>query len=735
MKMIFKYPKTFLILISAMVFFPILGGYPLLCQWEPHYGRVAMEMMAISSWDWFLDPVYLGKHNFWSKPIFCFWMVFPFMKVLGPTELALRLPFAINGVLFVLLIYHIARRLFNDVPKAFTAGFIAIFTPFTYLISRQFMWDITFVTFLTGSIGFLYLGQRDSDKRTLRLAYLFMGLGMLTKGLLAVFFPAAIIALWMMVITDYSGGFRKTMKDYGAFIKSLRPCEGTGIFIAVSGWWYLYMYIKHGMPFYNEFFGEHHFGRLEGTIDKPDGPFEFYVWQLSIGAFPWIGFLVPALYFTAKKLNEKKSEAYVILSFFFMFMFFTLTATKFPHYIFPVIPFMSMILAVGAFELFSDPKLPKYYPVTAVIAALIVGIIGKDLATGLNYADILYIITTHKVQTWFGRVFDMRFPLEIFTPVMVVFILVPMVALSKKWLYKLSVAGFILTAVAWAGYLNFYWVPRMLDVFTPKKLVEKYFELKKDGDVIVDYDNWKNRSMYFYLGLNETLHRVDRIDQVQKIVKDHPENKVFITTKVNKVSELRAALLNDPGVTMTKIMDDAVDTYMEIEMYSVSVKDKDSPEANKWRENIIDEAEIPSNIERVNGTLGDGTIEIIGYKLNSNRFDPGADMRIIIYYRVLKPIEKSWKVFFHFDVYSGALPHSWKFDDYPLQGFYPTNKWEVGQIIRDEFNTVVPKAHPGGGVKIYTGFYINNERMNIDKESFNDGQKRFILGTFNVNIK
>jgi hypothetical protein len=275
----------------------------------------------------------------------------------------------------------------------------------------------------------------------------------------------------------------------------------------------------------------------------------------------------------------------------------------------------------------------------------------------------------------------------------------------------------------------------MLDVFTPKKLVEKYFELKQDGDIIVDYDNWKNRSMYFYLGLNENLNRVDRIEQIQKLVKSHPENRVYITTKVNKVSELRSALLNDPGVSMIKIMDDAVDTYMEIELYSVAMKDKDSPEANKWRENIIDESKVPANIEKINTTIGEGTLEIMGYKLNSNRFDPGADLNITVFYKVLKPMDKNWKVFFHFDVYSGALPHSWKMDDYPLQGYYPTNKWEVGQIIRDEYKTVVPKAHPGGGVKIYTGFYINNDRMNIDKESFNDGQKRFILGTFNVNIK
>ena len=734
-EIIFKYPKTFLALISALVFMPLIGSYPVLGQWEPHYGRVAMEMMASGSWDWFLDPVYLGKHNFWSKPIFCFWMVIPFMKILGPTELALRLPFAINGILFVLLVYYITEKLFKDRARSLAAGFITIFMPYTYLISRQFMWDIAFVTFLTGSIGFLFIGQRDGNKKLLRLSYLFMGLGMLTKGLLSVFFPVAIILIWMFVTLDYSKNTNEIFSDAWKFVRSLRPFEGAGIFLAVSGWWYIYMGIRHGMPFFKEFFGEHHFGRLEGTINKPDGPFEFYIWQLSIGTFPWIGFLIPGLYFSALKMKEKKEEGYVIISFFFMFLFFTLAATKFPHYIFPVVPFMSIIVSVLFVELFRNEKMGKLYPVIAVVAALIVGIVGKDLGTGMNYADLIYIITTHKVQTWFGRVFDMLPYLAVFVPVMVVFVLVPLIAPLKKVLMKISVAGFVLTTVAWSGYINFYWIPRMLDVFTPKLLVEKYFELKKDGDIIVDYDNWKNRSMYFYLGLDEHLNRVDKVEQIQKLIEKHPENTVYITTKDKKVSELRSALLSKPGVPIKKIMDDAVDTYMEIEMYSASMKDRDSVAMEKWKENIVPEEELPKNLKKINSTIGQGSIEIVGYTINKDRFDPNEEMILTVYYKILKKIEKSWKVFFHFDVYSGALPHSWKLDDFPQKGFYPTNKWEEGVILKDEFVTTIPKSHPGGGIKIYTGFYINKERMEIDNESFNDGQKRFILGTFNVNIK
>jgi len=201
-----KHPYIVLTVLSSLLFFPLLGSYPLLGQWETHYGRVAIEMLANKNgiWDWFLDPIYLGQYNFWSKPILCFWMVLPFYAVLGPTEWATRLPFAINGVLGILLVYWTVKRFFHgDHARAFVSSLILMLTPFYYLITKQFMWDITTVTLLYGGIMLLYLGMRDDDKKLIRIAYVLFGLAMLAKGLLAIVIPGGIFFLWMLASTDY----------------------------------------------------------------------------------------------------------------------------------------------------------------------------------------------------------------------------------------------------------------------------------------------------------------------------------------------------------------------------------------------------------------------------------------------------------------------------------------------------------------------------------------------------
>lgn len=739
-KIIDKYPKTFLVILSALVFFPLLGSYPLLGQWETHYGRVAMEMVANKNgiFGWFLDPIYLGNYDFWSKPIFCFWMVIPFYMILGPTEWATRLPFAINGIIGIVLVYYIFNRFYNNKARAIVTSVILIFTPYYYLITKQFMWDITMVVFFFVCVMFIYIGMRDNDKKLLRWAYAAAGIVMLTKGLLAIVLPAGIFFIWMLVSTDYSkvegkGCVKSIFLQYWDFIKRSRLFEGLLIFLAVSAWWYIYMYAKHGTPFLKEFFIENHFGRMEGLIDKPDGPFEYYVWQMALGAFPWAVFFIPALYFMGLNKSQRKEESFIAVCFFFIFLFFTLSATKFPHYIFPAMPFFAAIVALPFLEFYNGRR-TTLYPLTAVFAAATLGVIAKDMGTGMNYREILYIITTHRIQDWFGRVYDMLPYLRIFVPPMVFFILLPLIFIKSRKVMKISLAGFFIFAIGFAGYMNFYFVPKVLWVFSPKQLAEKFKEIKQPGDIIVDYDNWKNRCMYFYLGLENNFERLGTAQAVKEMIEQHPDNAVFITTKTNKVPELRSAIMNQLGIPLVKIMDDRTDTYMEIEMLRASMKDKGQASDESWKKNLLTEETLPKNLNKVNGTFDGGKIEVIGYEINKTVFDPKEEIRLTMYYRVLKEIPKSYRIFFHFDVYNGALPYSFKHDEYPLDGFYPTNKWKPGDIIRNEFTDTVPGDHPGGGIKIYTGFFEGNDRLKIDNEKFNDGQDRFILGTFDVRI-
>src|SRR5690606_22741224 len=87
-----------------------------------------------------------------------------------------------------------------------------------------------------------------------------------------------------------------------------------------------------------------------GTIDKPGGTFDYYVRQLSFATFPWSAFLLGAVWQLASRASPLRSIAdrrnlFIILTALLPYLFFTLSGTKFAHYIFPVVPFVCVMLA------------------------------------------------------------------------------------------------------------------------------------------------------------------------------------------------------------------------------------------------------------------------------------------------------------------------------------------------------------------------------------------------------
>jgi hypothetical protein len=45
-------------------------------------------------------------------------------------------------------------------------------------------------------------------------------------------------------------------------------------------------------------------------------------------------------------------------------------------------------------------------------------------------------------------------------------------------------------------------------------------------------------------------------------------------------------------------------------------------------------------------------------------------------------------------------------DNPPVNGFYPTTKWEVGEIVRDQYDLVIPTNAPLGEYRLQVGMYL-----------------------------
>src|ERR687893_3078963 len=93
-------------LAAAAFYFYGLGKLPLVGPDEPRYAQVAREMYLR---DDYVTPT-LGGHSWFEKPALLYWMMMAGYRLFGVSEWAARLGPALSGLLTVLLIYWVGRR-------------------------------------------------------------------------------------------------------------------------------------------------------------------------------------------------------------------------------------------------------------------------------------------------------------------------------------------------------------------------------------------------------------------------------------------------------------------------------------------------------------------------------------------------------------------------------------------------------------------------------------------------
>ena len=162
------------------LYFAAMGSYPLVDPDEPVYGQIAKEMAAGAGW---LTPHFDGQPWFDKPPLF-YWLSGLSARVLGPTELACRLPSAVLAVAVLLLVYFLVNHDFSRRAALFAALAMATCLQ-TIILARAAVTDMTLLFCLLGAL-YAYRRWFDADGPS-RFAWMaacgaMTGLGMLAKG-------------------------------------------------------------------------------------------------------------------------------------------------------------------------------------------------------------------------------------------------------------------------------------------------------------------------------------------------------------------------------------------------------------------------------------------------------------------------------------------------------------------------------------------------------------------------
>src|SRR5882762_1461897 len=255
------------------------AGFPgLLDDADASHAMVSWEMLQRH------DPVilYMNGIRYLMKAPLHYWAVALSYGVFGKNEFATRLPVALAMIGLAVLVNCFARRFFG-VRAGLYSGLVVCTGAGFFLFTRIMIPEAIYALEFT-AIFYLFLRGWTGTLEP-RLAYwgaaALTALAMLTRGLIGVIFPVAIIGLFIVLTQGWNRW------------RELRLFSSALIFLAIAAPWHILATLRASTFFWSYFINEH-FRRAVGVRFPPD--YEAVPLWLWLGAhliwfFPWSVFL------------------------------------------------------------------------------------------------------------------------------------------------------------------------------------------------------------------------------------------------------------------------------------------------------------------------------------------------------------------------------------------------------------------------------------------------------------
>lgn len=325
--------------LAAALYLADLGQMPLTDRDE---GEYAASVGAMFRGGDFMVPTLNGEH-YLEKPILTFWLIAGAQALLGPGELAARLPSACAALVLLLWLGYLALTVSRG--PAFTALALAAaaFTPLMALVGRASLTDMPLTLFTTLSLGAFFLAnerQAPADRPWWWLAWAGLGLGFLTKGpvALAVVLPSALAYALVQ----------------GRFLVCLRRAQwlwGLLIFLLINLPWYGLAFWRLGDEFWRAFFLSQNLRRFSEVLLGHGGGYFYYLPVLLLGFWPFGAAGLPALGAALARNPKAARQAdplarlrlLAAITVLVVLVVFTLAATKQINYILPAWPWLGLL--------------------------------------------------------------------------------------------------------------------------------------------------------------------------------------------------------------------------------------------------------------------------------------------------------------------------------------------------------------------------------------------------------
>ena len=509
----------------AIVYFLFLGTYPLLTPDESRYAEIAREMIETKQ---YIVP-HLNYVLYFEKPALFYWIIASALKCFGLHEWSVRFWTVIFAISGCGLTYFAASRWYNRTTAFYATALLA--TSFLYFIMGHMVaLDLPVSIFLTATLVFFYIGVQHPTLSTQKyyfwLSAIMAACAVLTKGLIGIVFPIAIIGTWVLLLNQW-----RSLKHWPIISSIL-------LFLILALPWHIIMQLRHP-AFFNFYIIGEHFLRYSTLEAAHEEPFYFYLGILLVGFLPWSTFLPQAIkahWPTWKNRATYQTEIFLFAWIFIIFTFFSFSGSKLIPYILPIFPPLS-ILTGHYFALQSSRKIKGIT-------------IGFCVLPFISFAFATYLILLPHYYDLMNPIVGMKFLYLL----AIIFTLVTMISLVIYWRLTIKAAFISLNVGSLIFLLVLLLAIPSIDHDSIQSLAVALKPLLTPQDEVINYKRY-NQDLPFYLQRRVTLvdwfvnelefgyHHQDHvtwmIDSTAFWEKFQGTKRIFIVTRVTDLANMR----------------------------------------------------------------------------------------------------------------------------------------------------------------------------------------------------
>ncbi|MGI6478289.1 MAG: ArnT family glycosyltransferase [Salinivirgaceae bacterium] len=514
--------KNYIIIsVLGIIIFSLFLGQVNLFDWdEINFAESAREMLVTGD---FLT-VQINFEPFWEKPPLFIWMQALSMWIFGVNEFAARFPNAICGVVTLLVLYRMGKEMKNKTfGIIWVLSYACSFLPFFYFKSGIIdPWFNLFI-FLGIYHATKYADKDYTGRRTRQaiLSGLFIGLGTLTKGPVAILIFALVGAI-LLIIRKFEIKFK--IKDILLFI---------GVLAFTGGFWFILQILTGNYHVMADFI-EYQI-RLFKTQDAGHGGFLLYHFVVVfLGVFPASIFALLGLR-KPKSITdyEKHIRQVMIILLFTVLILFTIVKTKILHYsslaYFPV----TYLATWSIYEIVNKKHRVKWWTnVLIILVALIFAIpmflisvfdnIKPWLLVKGRIKDVFAVANLQADVNWTG----FEFIIGLVLLIGVLYYLLTIKINIKRGLLAIAISSFL--------YINLtlIFVITKVEGYTQRAAID-FYKSMQDADVYVETLGFKSYAHYFY-----TLKpKSESLESSNKdwLINGHVDKDVYFVSKNDRV--------------------------------------------------------------------------------------------------------------------------------------------------------------------------------------------------------